>query len=142
MKQLVLVTVITLASTANALTAGDLMNKRDIALTAFGVADYYSYNCAGLTNRGKRIINDVYHKHGFNQMDTVKMKNTKEFRNGFEVAARYSCNGLRSALTDAGAGGMIRQVVIYDRATLNGIFSLFNGSYIYFGNDVRFIQNK
>jgi len=50
----------------------------------------------------------VYHKHGFNQMDTVKMKNTKEFRNGFEVAARYSCNGLRSALTDAGAGGMIR----------------------------------
>jgi len=100
--------VVLSTSSAQALTVDELMHNPGTALTAFGVAEYYTYNCAGLTSRGQELITNVFYRHGFNKVDAVDLMNTDEFRLGYEVSGRYTCNNLRSVLTDAGAGALIR----------------------------------
>jgi hypothetical protein len=108
MKKLGLVIAVVLSTSVQALTVNELMRNPKTALTAFGVAEYYTYNCSGLTSRGQQLITNVFYRHGFNKVDAVDLMNTDEFKLGYEVSGRYTCNNLRSVLTDAGAGALIR----------------------------------
>lgn len=108
MKKIVATLITLTALTANAITTSDLMTKRDLALTAFGVAEYYENTCAGLTSRGQRLISDAYYTHEFNKLSTAEFKNTKEFKYGYNIASKYTCTNLRRELTNAGAGALVR----------------------------------
>ena len=106
---LTIATVVALSTSAHAITVEQVMNNRNLALTALGVADFYKHNCMGLTHRGDQLVKAVFNRYGFGRVDTVELMNTKEFRNGYNASAAYrSCNKLRSALTDAGVGPLIR----------------------------------
>ncbi len=111
MKKVVLATVfaLTTVTATHAITAEQVMNNRNLALTALGVADFYKHNCMGLTHRGDQLVKAVFNRYSFHRVDIVELMNTKEFRNGYNASAVYrSCNKLRSALTDAGVGPLIR----------------------------------
>jgi hypothetical protein len=107
-KQLVLSTAIALSTTVNAVTSSELIANNKVTLTAFGVVDYYTYNCAGLTAIGQRMVMKQLYSTKLNQLTATQLMNTDEFRKGFITSARYTCNSLRSQLTDAGVGPFIR----------------------------------
>jgi poly-beta-hydroxyalkanoate depolymerase len=108
MKKLVATVVALTTLTVNAVTINELMNNKKVALTAFGVADYYTYNCAGLTHGGQKAMMQALYSNDLHLLTAVELMNTEEFRAGFEFSARYTCNDLRSVITDAGAGALIR----------------------------------
>lgn len=84
----------------------DAMKNKEIVFLALGTAIYYQDNCAGLTNRGKRYLNRAIEIHNIN---TDIMHKNAQYQIGFKLAKSYpSCNKLRSAITDAGLGAMIR----------------------------------
>ena len=102
-------TVVALTTlTVNAVTINELMNNKQTALMALGVADYYTYNCAGLTHSGQKVMRQALYSNNLHLLTTVELMNTREFREGFEFSASYTCNKLRSVITDAGAGALIR----------------------------------
>ena len=109
MKRLALATMVALTTTTHAITIEDVMNQPKLALTALGVVDYYDNNCHGLTSRGNSLLNKVVRKHGFDKANVVELTNSTEYKHGYEVSAGFgSCNKLRRALTDAGAGALFR----------------------------------
>jgi hypothetical protein len=107
-KSLVLATAVAVSTTVSALTIDDLMNDSKLALTALGVANYYSQNCAGLTSRGKNAMLQAFYIHGFNEWNPVDIAYSEEFKLGYDTSEKYTCNSLRDVLTDAGAGPLIR----------------------------------
>jgi hypothetical protein len=108
MKKLVLAVAVVLSTTVQALTINELMTNPRTALTALGVADYYTNNCAGLTGKGKNLMIQAFYTHEFNKWNPSEVASSKEFKLGQDISSKYTCNSLRSALTDAGAGALIR----------------------------------
>jgi hypothetical protein len=107
-KRLVLSTAIILSTSVSAVTSSKLIANNKVTLTAFGVVDYYTYNCAGLTAIGQRMVMNHLYRTKLNQLTAIELMNTAEFRKGFTTSSQFTCNNLRSQLTDAGVGPFIR----------------------------------
>jgi hypothetical protein len=99
------ITVEALAST-HEFNVEEAINNKEMVLMALGAAVFYSENCMGLTHTGSRYLNRAIKLHN---IDFYTIEKDKDYKAGYKVSEGYpSCNKLRSAISDAGLGAMIR----------------------------------
>ena len=114
MKKLVatLATVVSLTAHADSHMFNELSSRTttdlNVVLNAFGVVDYYSHNCAGLTPYGQETTMKVLHDTDLRLLEASELTNTKAFRNGFTTASKLKCNDLRNELFKVGARRLFR----------------------------------
>ena len=114
MKKLVatLATVVSLTAHADSHMFNELSSRTptdlNVVLNAFGVVDYYSHNCAGLTPYGQETTMKVLHDTDLRLLEASELMNTLAFRNGYTTASRFSCNDLRDELFSVGARRLFR----------------------------------
>jgi hypothetical protein len=84
----------------------EAINNKEIVLMALGAAVYYTQNCMGLTHQGSRYLNRAINIHN---IDFNTIEKDRDYKTGYKISEGYtSCNKLRSAISDAGLGAMIR----------------------------------
>ena len=82
--------------------------NRNILLTAYGVIDYYRINCAGLTDRGKKLTLKTLYESDLYLLKDSELTNTEAFKFGYKQASKLTCNNLRRELFKAGARSLFR----------------------------------
>lgn len=84
----------------------DAIHNKKIVMMAIGTAVYYQNNCMGLTSRGTQYLTKAIRLHNIN-WNTIS--EDYDYKAGHRISEGYSsCNKLRSAISDAGLGAMIR----------------------------------
>jgi len=84
----------------------EAISNKKIVMMALGVAVYYKQNCMGLTSRGSKYLNKAINIHN---IDFYTIDRDKDYKAGYKISQGYpNCNKLRSAISDAGLGAMVR----------------------------------